>query len=76
MPPRGPQDNPPSFAFDTRGFQGGRFVGIKVRRPGHSTTPGLDPHALTCLSLQDIRDFVLHLLANDKAQQWLYVKVN
>ncbi|GAA5979784.1 hypothetical protein JCM10908_003044 [Rhodotorula pacifica] len=44
-------DNPPSFAFDTRGFQGGRFVGIK-----------------------DIRDFVLHLLANDKAQQWLYVK--
>ncbi|GAA5954462.1 hypothetical protein JCM8115_004597 [Rhodotorula mucilaginosa] len=44
-------DNPPSFAFDTRGFHGGRFVGIK-----------------------DIRDFVLHLLANDKAQQWLYVK--
>ncbi|BGP53492.1 hypothetical protein JCM8202_001136 [Rhodotorula sphaerocarpa] len=44
-------DNPPSFSFDTRGFQGGRFVGIK-----------------------DIRDFVLHLLANDKAQQWLYVK--
>jgi hypothetical protein len=25
------QDNPPSFAFDTRGFHGGRFVGIKVR---------------------------------------------
>ncbi|POY76031.1 hypothetical protein BMF94_0754 [Rhodotorula taiwanensis] len=44
-------DNPPSFSFDTRGFQGGRFVQIK-----------------------DLRDFVLHLLANDKAQQWLYVK--
>lgn len=26
------QDNPPSFSFDTRGFQGGRFVGIKVRK--------------------------------------------
>ncbi|BGP19018.1 hypothetical protein JCM10213_009273 [Rhodosporidiobolus nylandii] len=43
--------NPPSFAFDTRGFKGGRMIQIR-----------------------DIRDFVLHLLANDKAQQWLYVK--
>ncbi|GAA5955424.1 hypothetical protein JCM3765_006773 [Sporobolomyces pararoseus] len=44
-------DNPPSFAFDTNGFKGGRTVQIK-----------------------DVRDFVLHLLANDKAQPWLYVK--
>lgn len=25
--------------------------------------------------MQDVRDFVLHLLANDKAQSWLFVKV-
>ncbi|GAA5871860.1 hypothetical protein JCM8547_003290 [Rhodosporidiobolus lusitaniae] len=43
--------NPPTFAFDTRGFTGGRQIQIR-----------------------DIRDFVLHLLANDKALQWLYVK--
>ncbi|SCV72379.1 BQ2448_3916 [Microbotryum intermedium] len=44
------QENPPSFAFDTRGFKGGRTIQIK-----------------------DIRDFVLHLLSEEKAQQWLYV---
>ncbi|GAA6034983.1 hypothetical protein JCM8097_002129 [Rhodosporidiobolus ruineniae] len=43
--------NPPSFSFDTRGFKGGRMIGIR-----------------------ELRDFVLHLLANDKAQSWLYVK--
>ncbi|GAA5822345.1 hypothetical protein JCM3770_000527 [Rhodotorula araucariae] len=26
------------------------------------------------IQVKDIRDFVLHLLANDKAQQWLFVK--
>ncbi|GAA5973295.1 hypothetical protein JCM11641_003057 [Rhodosporidiobolus odoratus] len=26
------------------------------------------------IQIRDIRDFVLHLLANDKAQQWLFVK--
>ncbi|GAA5885123.1 hypothetical protein JCM6882_007239 [Rhodosporidiobolus microsporus] len=43
--------NPPSFSFDTRGFKGGRMIGVR-----------------------ELRDFVLHLLANDKAQSWLYVK--
>lgn len=30
---------------------------------------------LTIFDIQELRDFVLHLLANDKAQSWLYVKV-
>ncbi|SGY70184.1 BQ5605_C004g03117 [Microbotryum silenes-dioicae] len=47
------EENPPSFAFDTRGFKGGRTIQIK-----------------------DIRDFVLHLLSEEKAQQWLYNKRN
>ncbi|BGP05349.1 hypothetical protein JCM10049v2_001154 [Rhodotorula toruloides] len=44
-------ENPPSFAFDTRGFKGGRMVKVT-----------------------DVRDLVLHLMANDKAQSWLLVK--
>ncbi|GEM09292.1 RNA exonuclease 1 [Rhodotorula toruloides] len=46
-------ENPPSFAFDTRGFKGGRMVKIT-----------------------DVRDLILHLMANDKAQSWLLNKSN
>ena len=48
------------------------MVQVKVRPALASTARGpADP--LMCT--QDVRDFVLHLLANDKAQSWLYVQV-
>lgn len=67
------QENPPAFSFDTRGFKGGRMIQVKVC-PG--TPAGCQGGRLTCSYPQDVRDFALHLLADEKAQQWLYVAVS
>ena len=47
------------------------MIQVKVRHC--SMAAWLGPNSL--LSLQDVRDFVLHLLSDEKAQQWLYVAV-
>lgn len=67
------QENPPSFSFDTRGFKGGRMIQVKVNSytGHHRGSPVLIRN-----HTQDVRDFVLHLLADEKAQQWLYVAVS
>lgn len=68
------QENPPSFSFDTRGFKGGRMIQVKVSLAHRGRLHRCSRPTLFATG-QDVRDFVLHLLSDEKAQQWLYVAV-